>query len=271
MSTRKIGNIRLIYSSKETETADLIADTCEKAIQLAGEDWGLKPPQNCRIYVMTSWFGFVFHSAPWSWKAMLALTVPLWFSRIRRSWQYSAAWTQRYGSRIAIGVKPARLIELSDKSIGIHIFVEEKDNAVKVRDITCHELVHACSAHLFLPMWLNEGIATVTTERFLEKPTIREDSLQFMKDYLPKAAPPAYGELSRMDMEAIAYHSVRGYWLVRYFEEKCPGLLRSMFSQRTSEEKIERNIATELGIKQENFWNEIDGIIADYFINTKSQ
>ena len=29
----------------------------------------------------------------------------------------------------------------------------------KIQHLTCHELVHACTAHLRLPFWLNEGIA----------------------------------------------------------------------------------------------------------------
>ncbi|MFC1920770.1 hypothetical protein ACFLYQ_03485 [Chloroflexota bacterium] len=126
MKSRTVGNIRLIYCSKETGTADLIGDACDKAIQLAGENWGLEAPEDCRIYVMTSWPGFIFQSAPFFWKLMLVPTIPLWSFRVRRTWQYSAAWTQNYGSRIAIGVKPARLIEQSDRSIGIRMFVEEK-------------------------------------------------------------------------------------------------------------------------------------------------
>ncbi|MFC2070277.1 hypothetical protein ACFLTB_03800 [Chloroflexota bacterium] len=267
MKSRTIGNIKLVYSGKETETADLIADTCEKAIQLAEENWGLRPPEDCRIYVMTSWFGFVFQSAPWRWRLLLAPTIPLWYARIHRTWKYSAAWTQNYSGRIAIGVKPARLLEQSDRSIGVRMFVEEKDSNLNVQHVTCHELVHACSAHLRLPMWLNEGIATVTTDRFLGRPTIKEDTLKFMKDYLPKAAPPTYRKLSRMSGEAIAYHGSRGYWLVRYLEKERPGFLKGMLAIRKDSNTIERNIAEELGIAPESFWNEIDDIVADYFMN----
>ena len=265
MESRKIGTIAVVYDAAEQETGDLIAGTCEKAVQLAQADWGLGPPEDCRIYVMTSWWGFILRSAPWSWKILLAATVPLWAFRAWRMWSYSAGWTQRYGKRVAIGVKPPRLLEQSDRSIGARIFVEETDTRVKVQHVTCHELVHACSAHLRLPAWLNEGIATVTVDRFLGYPTIREETLGLIGDHEPKGSPPTYRALSRMSGEAIAYHGVRGYWLVRYLEEKYPGLLRHLFSQGQDGPSIERALITQLGREPERSWTEIDGAVVDHF------
>jgi len=145
------------------------------------------------------------------------------------------------------------------------MFVEEKDMKVNVQHVTCHELVHACSAHLRLPMWLNEGIATVTVDRFLERPTIRQETLVFMRGFLPKAAPPTYRELSRMGGEAIAYHGMRGYWLVQYLEEKHLGFLRRMFSLRRDAKAIEQEMIVELGMEPGRFWSEIDDVVVDHF------
>ena len=191
--------------------------------------------------------------------------MPFWGFRARRTWPYSAAWTQRYGRKVAIGVKPASLLEQSDRSIKVRMFVEEKDMKVNMQHVTCHELVHACSAHLRLPTWLNEGIATVTVDRFLGRPTIRQETLKFIGSFLPKAAPPTYRELSRMGIEAIVYHGVRGYWLVRYLEEEHPGFLKRKFSLRRDLQAIEREMAEELGMEPESFWREIDGVIVGYF------
>ena len=99
-------------------------------------------------------------------------------------------------------------------------------------------------------MWLNEGIATITVDQFMERPMIRLDTLEFVRSYLPKAPSPTYRQLSRMDREAIAYHGVRGYWLVRYLEEKHPGFLRHMFSLRQDSKVIERGMITELNMSQ---------------------
>jgi len=265
MKLRTVGDITLIIDPREQGTADLISGVCEKAIQLAQENWGLEPPEDCHIYVMTSWLGFVFQSAPWPWRILLGVTMPFWYFRARRTWPYSAAWTQRYGRRVAIGVKPPRLLIQGYWSIGVRMFVEEKDMNVNVQHVTCHELVHACSAHLKLPMWLNEGIATVTVDRFSGKSTIRWETLEFMSGFVPKAAPPTYRELSRMSGEAIAYHGIRGYWLVRYLEKEHPGFLRSMFSIRRDAKTIEREMARELGMEQESFWIEIDEVVVAHF------
>ena len=265
MKSKTINNITLLFDPDEQDTADLIGGACTKAVRLIQERWGLETPEDCRIYVMTSWLGFVFQSAPWHWRILLGATMPFWCFRARRTWPYSAAWTQRYGRRVAIGVKPPRLLEQSDKSISVHMFVEEKDMKVNVQHVTCHELVHACSAHLRLPMWLNEGIATVTTDRFLARRTIAGETLELVRGFLPKGAPPTYRELSRMSGETFAYHAVRGYWLVGYLEEKRPGFLRRMFSHRRDSRAIEREMAMELGVEPESLWNEIDDVVVGHF------
>ena len=135
---------------------------------------------------------------------------------------------------------------------------------VNVQHVTCHELVHACSAHLRLPTWLNEGIATVTADRFLGRPTIRHETLDFMGGFVPKAAPPTYRQLSRMGAKAIAYHGIRGYWLVRYLEETRSGFLRHMFSLHQDAKGMEAEMIAELGMEPERFWSDIDGIIVGY-------
>jgi len=221
--------IPIVSDPGEQATVDLIGGARAEALQLIQESWGLSASEDCRIYVMTSWLRFVFQSAPWSWRILLAVTLPFWSFRARRTWPYSAAWTQRYGKRVAIGIKPPRLLAQSDKSFGVRLFVEEKDMQLNVRRVTCHELVHACSAHLRLPAWLNEGIATVTVDRFAGKRTIRAETLNLIRDYQPKAPPPTYRELSRMSGEAFVYHAVRGFWLAGFAEEKCPGFLRRSF------------------------------------------
>ena len=265
IKTKRVGGVRLFFDPGETETAEMIAAACEKALQLAHQSWGLEPPADCRVYVMTSWSRFFFQSAPWPWRVLLAATFPIWSFRARRTWPYSAAWTQRYGSRVAIGVKPPRLVEKSDRSIGVRMFVEERDQRLNVEQVTCHELVHACSAHLLLPMWLNEGIATLTADRFLGRPVIREDTVGFVRDFQPKGKPPTYRELLRMNVETIAYHSLRGYWIVRYLEHAQPGFLRELLSVRRDWRTIEAELARLLGIAPDDLWSKIDGMVAGHF------
>jgi hypothetical protein len=51
-------------------------------------------------------------------------------------------------------------------------------------NITCHELIHACSVHLRLSMWLNGGVDAVLVDRSAGGPTIRWKTLAFSKGFL---------------------------------------------------------------------------------------
>ena len=60
MQSRPVGGITVVFDSNEQDTAELISDATAKALRLIQESWGLKSPADCRIYVMTSWWGFIF-------------------------------------------------------------------------------------------------------------------------------------------------------------------------------------------------------------------
>jgi hypothetical protein len=258
--------IPVVFERGDEATADLIGEACSEALALIQERWGLSAPSNCRIVVMTSWLKFIFTAAPWSWRIWLAATLPVWSIRARRTWPISAAWTLRYGKRVAIGVKPPRLLEQVDRRFGARMFVEEKDMPTNLRRVVCHELTHACSAHLRLPAWLNEGIAAVTVDRFAARRTILIETLDLIRDHWPKTPPPSYRVLSRINGEDFVYHAVRGYWIVAFIEDKCPGFLKRKFSQDSQAGSIEQEIAIELGMKPESFWREIDAAVSDHFV-----
>ena len=265
MKSTASGDLTLIFDAEERATAELIGGSCAEALELIRESWGLGAPEDCCIQVMTSWLKFIFQSAPWPWRILLAVSVPFWSFRARRTWPYSAAWTLRYGRRVAIGVKPPRLLAHSDTSFGARMFVEEKDMPTNVRRVVCHELTHACSAHLRLPAWLNEGIATVTVDRFAGQRTIPVETLNLIRTHQPKTPPPAYRALARMSGEDFVYHAVRGYWLVGLIEDRCPGFLKRKFSRDWRANTIEQELAIELGMMPESFWNEIDAAVVEHF------
>jgi hypothetical protein len=259
------GKISLEFPPGEEETAGVIAGACDEALRLARTLWGLEPPTACHLLVMTSWKGFIFRSAPWPWKLMLGATFPVWSPWARQAWPYSAGWTQRFGRKVAIGIKPPRLLETSDKSIGAHMYIEEKDPSAKIRHLTCHELMHAASAHLVLPAWLNEGLAAVTVDRFMGKPTIREDTLALVQRHLPKGPPRTYRQLSRLPGEAVAYHAVRGYWIVRLLEETHPGFVRGLLATRQLHRAAERQVAERLGLRPASLWRDVDDLVVTHF------
>jgi hypothetical protein len=73
--------------------------------------------------------------------------------------------------------------------------------------------------------------------------------------------------MSRAGGEEIAYETARGYWITRYLEETHPGLLRRTFSDSHSQggASLERTVISELGMRPENFWQEIDGVVTAHF------
>ena len=265
MKSRTINNIVVHFPPEEEQTADVIAEVCENVPVFARQAWNLPMPRDCCIYVMASWLGFYVRSAPPVWRIYLAATLPLWSYRVQRMWPYAGAWTQRFGKKVAIGIKPPRLWEQSDKTIGRLIMVPEPDVKAKIRAVACHELVHACSAHLRLPPWLNEGIAMASVDQLLGKPTVRQDTLQLMQRSGPKPLPTGNRGISDMDVGNIAYEYVRGYWLVRYLEETHPGLLAGMLSKRHRAAWIEDYLAVQIGLEQGCLWSSLDSVIADHF------
>jgi hypothetical protein len=269
METMSINGLILSYEAEERETAELVYQACDKSVQLIRERWSLDTPEDCRLYVMTSWLRFIFQSAPWHWRIILAATVPLWYLRIKRLWMYAGGWTQRFGNRRVIGIKPARLVEIADRSIGERIFVKESDMREKLKQITCHELTHAFTAHLKLPMWLNEGLAMIAVDKFSKRQTVKEETIQLLEGASFDSSPGRYQKLSVQRQDEMVYHSVRGYWLSRYIEDTRPGLIKNILSKRYSQIALEGEVAAAYGMDLEEFWRKIDGVMVSHFRGEK--
>jgi hypothetical protein len=269
METWALENITIYFDPEEKDTAEIIKSACEGSIQIVRESWGLAIPVDCRVYVMTSWSQFLFHSAPWHWKVLLTITFPLWVTRVRRMWRVAGGWMQRYGRRCAVGVKPSRLVELSDRSIGERIFVEDESLEHKVQLVTCHELTHAFTAHLKLPMWLNEGLAMVTVDKFSGKLTVKEETLKVFQTSTTDKSPGRYQDVSVRDKDALVYHTVRGYWITRYFEDTKPDLLKEILRHRYSHKELETKVASAYDMRRDTFWEEIDAILVEHFLTNR--
>ncbi|OGO18165.1 MAG: hypothetical protein A2Z14_18880 [Chloroflexi bacterium RBG_16_48_8] len=258
--------IRIHFEADERETAELIRFACEKYVQMIHEEWGLEVPRECRIYVMTSWSQFIFQSAPWYGKFLLVISLPLWIFRVRRIWQFAGGWMLRYGKRCVVGVKPPRLIEMADRSMGERIFVKEESFEHKVPSITCHELTHAFTACLRLPMWLNEGVAMVMVDKFLGKATVMESTLQALQHSPNKPSPGTYQRVSVRDQDALVYHYVRGYWITRYLIDTRPELLKNLLNRRQSHKPMEDKIASSYEMDRKGFWAAIDDRVVTHFL-----
>jgi hypothetical protein len=265
METMTVAGLTLFFDAVERDAAQLIAGACKASVPVLGEHWGLDPPRDCRVYVLTSPLRFFFHSAPWPWRILLGVSVSLWAPRVQRTWAAANGWTQRYGSRRVVGVKPPRLAQAGQAGSGGRIFVVDEDMGERVRHTTCHELTHAFTAHLKLPMWLNEGLANVTVDHLAGRPTLQPATLASLGAQTYGKRAEEYRHLRSGDLEGLVYHFVRGYWLTRYLDETRPGLLRRLLSRRYERSELEREVAAALDLPPEGFWECIDGLVVDHF------
>ena len=139
MEKTLIGDLTLYFDADERGAAELVRRACEKSVRLIRECWNLDTPKDLRVYVLASaWLRSTFHSAPWGWRILMGLTLPLWYLRARRLWQVAGGWQQQYGRRRAVGIKTPRLLSPGDSGLGERIFIREGDRASQVQRITCH-------------------------------------------------------------------------------------------------------------------------------------
>lgn len=266
MESRPLQGGTLFFEAGDEEAAIRIGEICDESARLITDCWGITPPKQYRAYVLTSYIRFMFHAAPWPRRILFAFLVVFWWKKIKRMWKWIGGCTHRWKRRPAIGVKPPRLLELADKSIGERIKTtrvpEDMDN--KLRMITCHEMTHAFTAHLRLPMWLNEGVAMVTVDRFLGEVTVKRETLETLGSSTCRK-PGEYRNILKMGADALVYNYVRGYWITRYLEETHPRFLREMLGRRRRQKVLEKEIAAAMGFRRRDFWRSIDARVVAHF------
>lgn len=261
MKTKSIRNLSLHFEEGEEAAAELIASASERSLDLIQDLWELEAPALCRVYIMTSWRSFLFHSAPWPWRVYLAITLPLRSARIQKVWDVAGGWTQRYGRQWVIGIKPPHLLQKVDAGLRGRVFIQ-REVGEWVRHNTCHELVHACSGHLQLPAWLQEGLAMVTVDRFAGKPTVKSETVDALENQAQRAKQK---ETNFSDPDYLLYQAVRGYWITRFLADTQLGLLREQLVRRQPHEVLEAALASGLDMDPREFWTQIDNLVAAHY------
>ncbi|NLE77100.1 MAG: hypothetical protein GX605_10180 [Chloroflexi bacterium] len=265
MPQMPVDGLTLHYKAQDQATAELVRQACQRTVRLLREGWGLPAPADCRVYVMTSWLGFAFGAAPWPWKALLAATLPLWAIRMQQTWAVAGGWAQRFGRRRAVGVKPPRLLQAADRSLGERFFIPVESLEEKVQHVACHELTHAWTAHLTLPGWLREGLAMVTVDRLAGRPTVQQATLATLTQPSAGQGSQRPERLRLAHREGLVRLYVRGYWLTRYVEESQPGLLTALLAKPQPAQELEQQIAAAYGATLPAFWSTMDGRLLAHF------
>jgi hypothetical protein len=270
MQVLSIEHLNIFFNDDDRDTAELVKQACGRSLQLIHQTWGLRFPDDCRIYVLNAaWLRSIFHTAPWPWRISMGITLPFWYFRAKKLWHVAAGWAVAFGKRRFIGVKPPRLIQLSDRSMGNRIFIRNDDLSAKVQETVCHELTHACAAHLKLSPWMNEGLAMFTVDQYAGKPTVRDDTLAFLRESTGEPGIKSYRKINIKDQAAIISSCVRGYWITHYLEETQPGTLKQILAQRLSHPEMEKRLASACGLSRDMFWSHVDGMVCAYFQSKK--
>jgi lambda repressor-like predicted transcriptional regulator len=264
----KSRRIPVYFEPQHRDLAQLTHESLETITRFIRETWGFEIPEDFRIYVMNSMMQLIFHPSPLHRKILLGLFLPLWYRRVKKIWEFSGGWSYPTGKRMIIGVKPPELWPDPEKNFGMKVFVDEPDERQKFLWFLCHESVHAFSYHLRLPLWLNEGLATLSVDRLYQKQTIRPQTLEVLEKNNEADGNMNYRKVQSKDNRTLLYHFLRGYWLTRYLEERRPGVLKEVLARKTSHPEIAAKVAKALDLPVEELWRQADGILTEHFRET---
>ena len=105
----------------------------------------------------------------------------------------------------------------------------------------------------------------VTVDRMAGRGTVQTSTIDSIVQADRKLNPRRYQDLPHVDCEAFLYPFIRGYWITRYLEETRPGLLAGLFAEKLPHGELESRIAAGMGKSREEFWSDIDGLVAARF------
>lgn len=259
------GKIEMIFEPQDQSLAEDLLQFAESTLTELHKRFDLKLPASVKLVILTSWPTFPFRTAPWYLQPLVVLTFPFWALRTRRIWPMAGGWQQSYpGGVAAVGIKPPRLIEAADRSLGEEIFRAIEDPLVKQHSILAHEMTHACTDDLRLPVWLHEGLAMAMSDHVLNVQTVLPRSRRLIRaqDLTPEKLKMAY---RGRDREGLLALYAAGYWLVRWLEEAQPSVLKDLLGQRMPHLEVESRVASALGCQPEQIWNCLEAMAADEF------
>ena len=254
-------HVRLCYPPEEAAYAELAAETLRQSLPLVESLWGLQPPRQVRVYLHANWLRAMLHGAPLDGKLAVLLTLPFRYVFLNRLWKLAGGWTQRFPMVSLVTVKSPPHLRQSDTSLGQKLFVKIEDEADKFRVVLSHELTHAYSLHLWLPVWLSEGMAMLTSDRLLGMQTVLPETLEFTQRAAQRQHQRFEARVSLRQPEHIVEMYARGYWITRYLLEPQPEALRSVLAKPMNPADLENQLARALGWPRGQFWWHINAAV----------
>ncbi len=253
--------VRLCSPLEEAPYIELAAETIRQSLPLIESLWGVQPPPQTRVYLHSSWLRALLHGAPLDGKLAVLLGLPFQYIYLNRLWKLAGGWTHRFPMVSLVTVKSPPHLRQSDTSLGQKLFIKIEDEADKFRLTLSHELTHAFSLRLRLPLWLSEGMAMLTSDRLLGVQTVLPETLAFTQRAAQRKPQRFEARVSLRRPEQILEMYARGYWITRYLLEHQPDVLRSVLAKPMNPADLENQLARALGWPRGQFWWHINAAV----------
>jgi hypothetical protein len=250
---------KIFYESRDADCVPLVEEACGRTLDLLRERYSLQAPDDLCVYIMTSWRQYLSEAMPLLYKIVYAPAFPFLAYRTGRLWPYVGGWEIRFGRRHTLGVKPPRLLEAADKSVGDRLFLREPDLQKKMQHLVCHELTHAVTTRLGLPHWLKEGIAMRAVDWYTGADTVRPESLLLLQET------PTGRRGRNAQWTGLLRMYARGYWLVRLAEEKHPEVIRQVLAGNQSPHRVEDLFRSAFSLPSGDFWRAVTSHLLEEF------
>lgn len=263
MKKKQLEQLKIIYENKYSVEKNIIENNYHNIFDLIFILWDFKSPTNIEIYITKSDFKFALMTHSILQKLFLiTLLLPYWIlieRKKRKKWRAVSHFQKKYP---IILLKPIEIYGRLDNSIGKLIYIDGKMYKKKDRFLItlCDQLVNACIPSK-IPLWINEGVSSLTVENLIKKQIYKNASIQLLKnDYKIINV----HEFSKVSDNCIAYNYAKGYWTVRYLEENYPGFLKETFKEYRGEEIVDQ-IRLKLGLNHEKFWEQLDELLYENY------
>ncbi len=242
----------VFHAADQACAAHAMAEAAERTIPTLARRWSLTAPHACELHVLTDCLEFIDRTVPTGLRLLLRLTKFFWRRRAERAFALAGGWMLPWPGRPVVGVKPPELLSRADPSLGDRLFVPVADPLEKVRHVTCHELTHACTAHLRLPPWLNEGLAMRAVDHMVGRQTVLDETRAFARLDRLILHPRSYRRIGPQDHDSLIRLYASGYWITRRLEDEHPALLAQLIQGRHSSRSVSEMVKASLDAKATN-------------------
>lgn len=251
----KTNEIEIIFEKKYIEEKMFVERNYEKISNLISDLWGLIKPESIKIIITDSYTKYCLNIYSINELIALMIIFPYWLFKIRHFFKEIGA--------IDLNVeKPSILIKSMnffkkkpEVGVGNLIYIESKNIQEKYKHGFVSLIISIRLHEIKCPKWLGSGIGSFTSEKFLSRNIVRKDTINLLSI-----------QNKNKDLNSVntAYPHVLGYWTVRYLEENYPGFLKKIFKRYKGEEIVDQ-IRLQLGLSQENFWDQLDELLYENY------